>query len=128
MGKKERDYELGEAELAVLRVLWECGPQTVREAMTRLHERGRKVAYTTVMTFLTRLEQKGYVTSNKKDTAYVYRPSVTRESVTRSRVRALLDQLYDGAAGPVVLQLIEDEKLSPNEIAQLRRLINDLDA
>lgn len=128
MGKKDREYELGEAELAVLRVLWDTGPQTVREVMTHLHERGRKVAYTTVMTFLSRLEQKGFVHSNKKDTAYVYRPSVSRESVTRSRVRALLDQLYDGAAGPVVLQLIEDEKLSPKEIEQLRKLINDLDA
>lgn len=128
MGKKERAYELGEAELVVLRVLWDGGAQTVREVMTHLHERGRKVAYTTVLTFLTRLEQKGYVSSNKEDTAYVYRPRVSRESVTRSRVRALLDQLYDGAAGPMVLQLIEDERLSTEEIAKLRKLIDDLDA
>jgi predicted transcriptional regulator len=127
MGKKDREYELGEAELVVLRVLWEGGAQTVREVMTRLHERGRKVAYTTVLTFLTRLEQKGYVSSNKEDTAYVYRSKVTRESVTRSRVRALLEQLYDGAAGPMVLQLIENERLSSDEIAKLRKLIDDLD-
>lgn len=128
MGKKDREYELGEAELVVLRVLWEGGAQTVREVMTRLHERGRKVAYTTVLTFLTRLEQKGYVSSNKEDTAYVYRSKVTRESVTRSRVRALLEQLYDGAAGPMVLQLIENERLSTEELAKLRKLIDDLDA
>ena len=127
MGKKDREYELGEAELVVLRVLWEGGAQTVREVMTRLHERGRKAAYTTVLTFLTRLEQKGYVSSNKEDTAYVYRSKVTRESVTRSRVRALMEQLYDGAAGPMVLQLIENERLSSDEIAKLRKLIDDLD-
>jgi predicted transcriptional regulator len=129
MSKKEmKEYELGEAELAVLRVLWEGGAQTVREVMTHLHEKGRRVAYTTVLTFLTRLEQKGYASSNKEDTAYVYRARITRESVTRSRVRALLDQLYDGAAGPMVLQLIEDEQLSSQDIAKLRKLIDDLDA
>ena len=128
MRKKDREYELGEAELVVLRVLWEGGAQTVREVMTRLHERGRKVAYTTVLTFLTRLEQKGYVSSDKEGTAYVYRSKVTRESVTRSRVRTLLEQLYDGAAGPMVLQLIENERLSSEEIAKLRKLIDDLDA
>ncbi len=100
MSKKDtKEYELGEAELAVLRVLWQRGALTVREVMMHLHEKGRKVAYTTVLTFLTRLEQKGYVSSNKEDTAYVYRAKVSRESVTRSRVRALLDQLYDGRRG-----------------------------
>ncbi len=126
MGK--RDYDLGEAELEVLRVLWDSGAQTVREVMTRLHERGRRVAYTTVLTFLTRLEQKGFVSSDKKDQAYIYRAKVSRQSVTRSRVRSLLDQLYDGAAAPMVLQLIENERFSTQEISQLRKLIDELDA
>jgi predicted transcriptional regulator len=123
-----KDYELGEAELAVVRVLWDHGPQTVREVMTHLHDRGRKVAYTTVLTFLTRLESKGFVASDKADLAYVYRAKVSRDSVTRSRVRSLLEQLYDGAPGPIVLQLIEDGRFTAEEIAQLRKLIRDLDA
>ncbi len=114
-----RDYELGEAELAVLRVLWDFGPQTVREVMEHLHERGRKVAYTTVLTFLTRLLQKGVVASNKTDLAHVYRAKASRESVTRSRVRELLEQLYDGAAGPVVMHLVENERLTSDEVAAL---------
>lgn len=125
MGK--HDYELGEAELAVLRALWDGGPQTVRDVMARLHDKGRKVAYTTVLTFLSRLEQKGYVGSDKREQAYVYRAKVTRDSVTRSRVRSLLEQLYDGAAGPMVLQLIENERLSSDEITRLRAIIDDLD-
>src|ERR1043165_103487 len=96
-----KDYELGEAELEVLRVLWEEGARTVREVMTTLHERGRKVAYTTVLTFLTRLEQKGFVSSDKNGQAYAYRARISRESVTKSRVRALMEQLFDGAAGPM---------------------------
>lgn len=124
----KRDYELGEAELAVLRVLWDFGPQTVREAMTHMHDRGRKVAYTTVLTFLTRLEQKGFVTSDKADLAYIYRAKVSRENVTRSRVRSLIEQLYDGATGPMVLQLIENGRFTSDEIAQLRKLIKELDS
>jgi predicted transcriptional regulator len=124
----KREYELGEAELAVLRVLWDHGPRTVRGVMDFLHERGRKVAYTTVLTFLSRLEQKGFVASDKAELAYVYRAKVSRDNVVRSRVRSLLEQLYDGAAGPMVLQLIENERFSPEEIARLRKLIRDLDA
>lgn len=123
----KRDYELGEAELAVLRVLWDDGPLTVREVMERLHQRGRRVAYTTVMTFLARLEQKGFVSSDRKEAAFVYRAKVSRVSVSRQRIRSLLEQLYDGAAAPMVLQLIESERFSPDELAKLRELIENLD-
>ena len=54
-----RNPDLGDAELEVLKALWDRGPTTVREVMNILHEQGRQVAYTTVLTFLTRLEQKG---------------------------------------------------------------------
>ncbi|MBC7772953.1 MAG: BlaI/MecI/CopY family transcriptional regulator [Pyrinomonadaceae bacterium] len=124
----KKDYELGEAELSVLRALWDGGPQTVREVMLWLHQRGRKVAYTTVLTFLTRLEQKGFAASDKREQAYVYRAKVSRENVTRSRVRSLLEQLYDGAAAPMVLQLMESERFSTTEIEQLRKMIDELDS
>jgi predicted transcriptional regulator len=124
----KKDYELGEAELAVLRALWDGGPQTVRDVMLWLHQKGRKVAYTTVLTFLTRLEQKGFAASDKREQAYVYRAKVTRENVTRSRVRSLLEQLYDGAAAPMVLQLMESERFSTTEIEQLKKMIDELDA
>lgn len=124
----KKPVELGEAELAVMRALWEGGPQTVRDVMNRLHERGKPVAYTTVLTFLTRLEQKGVVASDKRDTAYVYRAKISRESVGASRIKALVEQLYDGAAAPMVLQLIENERFSTDELARLRKLIDDLDS
>src|SRR4051812_15034676 len=123
-----RPVELGEGELAVMRVLWDLGPLTVRDVMKELHERGKTVAYTTVLTFLTRLEQKGVVASDKRDTAYVYKAKVTRQSVSASKIRTLLDQLYDGAAAPMLLHLIENERLSAEELAKLRQLIDDLDS
>ncbi|MHC4064425.1 MAG: BlaI/MecI/CopY family transcriptional regulator, partial [Planctomycetota bacterium] len=117
-------YDLGSAELEILKTLWEEGPVTVRSVMNALHRRGRGVAYTTVQTTLTRLEQKGFVKSDKSDLAYVYRPTVTRERFSRSRLRKMLDQLYDGAAGPLVLQLVRTQKLSPQEIEELQALID----
>ncbi len=120
-------YDLGDAELEVLKALWEDGPAVVREVMNRLHLRGREVAYTTVLTFLTRLEQKGYVRSDKSGLAYLYTPVVSRERVTKSRLRNLMNQLYDGAAAPMVLHLIRSERFSTNEIEQLHELIDTLD-
>ena len=121
-------HELGSAELEVLKTLWEVGPATVREVLVYLHDRGRRVAYTTVQTLLTRLEQKRYVTSDKSDLAHVFRARVTRERVTRTRLKTLVTQLYDGAAGPLVLQLVKTERLTPQELDQLQKLIERLDS
>lgn len=123
----ERQYDLGSAELEVLKVLWDTGPSTVRDVLNRLLDCGRRLAYTTVQTSLTRLEQKGFVRSDKSDLAHVFRARVTRDRVTRSRLKALLTQLYDGAAGPLVLQLVQSERLTAEEIEKLQGLIDELD-
>ncbi len=123
-----RQYELGGAELDVVKVLWDNGPATVRDVMTHLHNRGRRLAYTTVQTLLNRMEQKKFVSSNKSDLAYVYKAKVSRERVTKSRLDRLLNQMYDGAAGPLVLQLVKSEKLSQDEIEQLHKLVDELDS
>lgn len=124
----ERLQDLGSAELEVLKALWEVGPGTVREVLTYLHDRGRRVAYTTVQTLLTRLEQKRYVVSDKSDVAHVFRARVKRDRVTKSRLKTLVSQLYDGAAGPLVLQLVRSERLTSEELEQLHRLVERLDA
>jgi predicted transcriptional regulator len=120
--------ELGAAELDVLKALWDRGPSTVRDVLDHLHSRGKRVAYTTVLTMLTRLEQKGAVGSDKSEQAYVYKARLSRERVSASRLKALVQQLYDGAATPLVLQLMQSEKFTPEEIAQLQQLIDRLDA
>jgi predicted transcriptional regulator len=124
----EHELDLGAAELEVLKALWQEGPATVREVLNYLHARGRRLAYTTVMTTLTRLEQKGVVTSDKSGLAYVYRAKVSRQRIGRSRVKALVQQVYDGAAGPLLLELVRTERLTPDEIEELNRLINRLDS
>ena len=123
----ERQYEPGNAELEVLKVLWDQGPSTVRDVLTHLHESGRQVAYTTVQTLLTRLEQKRLVRSDKSDIAHVFRSRVSRERITQSRLKSLVQQLYDGAVGPLVLQLVRDESLTASEVEELQSLIDRLD-
>lgn len=122
-----READLGAAELEVLKALWDHGPATVRQVMNRLHDQGRRLAYTTVLTFLSRLEQKGFVRSDRSGQAYIYRPAISREKVTKTRLKSLIGQLYDGAAAPLVLQLIREEKFSADEIAALQNLIEQLD-
>ena len=130
MGRGERStgQDLSHSELEVLNVLWDRGRGTVRDVLTLLHQRGRRVAYTTVLTFLTRLEQKGYVTTDKSGQAYVYRPAIARERIRRSRLRTLIQQFYKGSVCPLVLQLMEHESFTPEEIAQLQQLVERLDA
>lgn len=124
---RRKDLELGEAELQVLRILWDRGPCTVRDVLEALHESGRKVAYTTVLTTLTRLEQKKCASSNKSGMAYVYRAKVSRDRVVQSRVGSLVQQLFDGAPGSLVAPLLESGRFSPEELAQFRELIDRLD-
>ncbi|MFH1418662.1 MAG: BlaI/MecI/CopY family transcriptional regulator [Planctomycetota bacterium] len=124
----DRRIELGDAELEVLRVLWEEGPCTVRQVLRHLHDAGRRVAYTTVLTFLTRLEQKGLAASDKTGIAYVYRATVSQDKIRRSRLRELVSQLYDGEAAPLVLQLMKSQKFTKQELAVLRKLIKELDS
>lgn len=122
-----RSPELGPAELEVLKALWDAGPGTVRDVLNAMHARGRKLAYTTVLTLLTRLEQKRFVASDKSAVAYIYRAKVSREKIAATRLRTLVQQLYDGAAGPLALQLMESQRFSADELAALQALIERLD-
>ncbi len=125
----KKDPELGDAELEVLKALWDRGEATVREVLDRLNEKREKaLAYTTVLTFLTRLEQKGFVVSNKSGLAYVYKAKVSRNKIAKARLRSLMQQMFDGAPGAMALQLMENEDFSPEEIDELRVLIERLDS
>ncbi|MGI9014376.1 MAG: BlaI/MecI/CopY family transcriptional regulator [Phycisphaerales bacterium] len=126
--KRPQLPDLGDAELEVLTILWDHGPLPVREVMNHLHAAGRAVAYTTVLTFLSRLETKKCVAADKSGIAYVYRPLIARESIVHSRLHALIAQLFDGSACPLVLQLMQSESFTQEEIAQLQAHIDALDA
>ena len=118
---------ISETEQAVLKVLWEIGSGTVREVQEVLRGQGRHWAYTTVQTLLNRLQTKGYAASEKGGPAHVYRAAVSREELLRRRLGDLADELCEGTASPLVLALVEGGRLTPEEIEQFRRLLDELE-
>jgi predicted transcriptional regulator len=122
-----RSTPVSEAELEVLKVLWEHGPGTVRSINEVLQRQGRRWAYTTVQTLLQRLEAKGHVRSDKGGSAHVFTAAVSREQLLGRRLRDLADQLCDGTTSPLLHALVEGSRLSPEEVAELRRLLDRLD-
>jgi len=117
---------ISDAELVVLKTLWRLGSGTVRDVHAALGARGRSAAYSTVQTFLLRLQQKGYVTSEKSLRAHVFRPVVTREAFVSEQLDDITERVYDGGAVPLVLSLVQGRRFSREEIDQLRRLVDEL--
>jgi predicted transcriptional regulator len=116
---------LSESEREVLKVLWEQGPGTVREINEVLTRRGRRWAYTTVATLLQRLGAKQYVASDPTVMPHRYRAAVTREELLGRRLQDAADELCDGRAVPLVLALVQGGRFSPEELARLRRLLDE---
>jgi len=117
---------ISEAELEVLRSLWEHGPGTIREIGVRLRARKRRWAYTTVQTLLSRLAAKGYVACDRKGVPHVFRPAVSRDGMVKQRLRAVADQLCEGAASPLVMALVSSHRFSKEEIRQFRQLLGEV--
>jgi len=127
MAMSSRKPPLSETELEVLKALWERGPGTVRELNELLAERGRRWAYTTVLTLLARLEAKGYVASDKSCLAHVFRPIVSRDKLLRQRLANLADDLCGGTATPLVQALVSGRRFSAGEIEEFRQLLDRLE-
>ena len=125
MPRKREELSLAEQE--VLKTLWELGSGTVRDVCEALNRDGRRRVYTTVLTFLTRLETKGYVASDKKDVAHVFSPIVSREALLSQRITRLVDEVCEGTATPLVQALVRGRHLSHDDILQLRCLLDGLD-
>ena len=113
---------LSDAEWDVMKAVWEQRETTVRQVCEELAA-GRKWAYNTVKTFMERLEAKGYLKVRKEGKTYSYRPAVTQRTATRRAFRYLIDRVLDGATAPLVSYLVEGDKLSDDEIEQLRALV-----
>ena len=124
----ENQPGLSESEREVLRVLWDRGPGTVREINGELARRGRSWAYTTVATLLQRLSTKQYVTSDPSTVPHVFRASVTRDEILERRLKDAADELCDGRAAPLVLALVQGGRFSAEELARMRKLLDEASA
>jgi predicted transcriptional regulator len=111
---------IADAELTLLKALWDGGPATVRELLLRL---GSDWAYTTAQTLVARLLDKGFVRADKRGLAHVFTAALPREQVAQRRVDELASSLLDGAVAPLVLRLVEQGRFSADEIKAFRALL-----
>ena len=113
-------------ELAIMKVVWSLETATVRAIYEELRAR-RDIAYTTVLTMMKILEQKGYVKKTSADRAFVYRATKPRQQVLGGMVREFIDRVFDGASRPMLLHLVKETKLSDKERKALLRAIEEVD-
>jgi len=110
------------AELEVLQLLWRRGPSTVRQAMEALNRRRRR-AYTSVMSLLGVMTDKGLLKRRLKGRAYLYEPRVAREKTVGQMLQDLLGRAFDGSAASLVARLLDESSPSPRELAEIRDTI-----
>jgi BlaI family penicillinase repressor len=113
-----------DGELEILKVLWERGPSTVREVRGALP---RRVAHTTVLTLLQIMEDKGLVERDASQRAHIYRARQTRPGVARRLAKDLLDRMFEGSAPELVLYALQGRKATPDELDEIRRIVNELE-
>jgi BlaI family penicillinase repressor len=118
---RRRSTTLTEQELEIMKIVWERESATVRDVYETLLER-RKVAYTTVMTMMKILEQKKYLKRTQADRAYVYRPAQPKRLVVGAMVRDFINRVFNGATEPLLVHLVEEHDLSPEELEEIARL------
>ena len=112
-----------DAELAILRVLWERGPSTVRQVHEVLISRERPTAYTTALKLLQIMTEKGLVRRDDTDRTHVYSPRLSQEQTQRQLVRDLLDRAFGGSASKLVMQALNARRATPEELGEIRKLI-----
>jgi predicted transcriptional regulator len=115
-GRKPTD-----SELAILRVLWTRGPSTVRQVAEAL---GRETGYTTVLKLLQIMTEKELVVRDESDRTHIYQAAYTEDQTQRQLVSDLLDRAFDGSAAKLVLQALSSNTTSPQELEEIRKLLN----
>jgi BlaI family penicillinase repressor len=114
--------KLGDLELQILNVLWAQGPSTVREVLEALPNRPRP-RYTTVLTMMRVMHEKGYLTRETRARAHTYRARLQERRVKRGLLQRLIDSAFRGSVEAVLVGLLEDQRLTPEQLARVRELI-----
>jgi len=110
-------------ELEVLKILWDRGPATVRQVMDELNKTRRR-AYTSVMSLLNVMTDKGLLARRAQGRAFVYRASVERDKTLREMVGDLLGRAFEGSATALVAHLLDQSSPTPEELDEIRRTID----
>ena len=104
-----------------MKVVWRADKATVRDVYEALRET-RQIAYTTVMTMMKILEEKGYLKKTAADRAHVYRPARPKQQVIKDMVREFVSRVFNGASQPLVVHLLEDDQITEAELREISRM------
>jgi predicted transcriptional regulator len=121
---KSKKPVLTEQELEIMKIIWRKGSSTVRDVYEELLTR-RKIAYTTVMTMMGILEQKGHLKKSSDERAYVYTPAQPEREVLANMVQDFVKRVFNGSAKPLLVHLVEDQNISADELDEISRLLKD---
>jgi predicted transcriptional regulator len=121
---RQRSPGLTDGEARLMAILWEKGRATVAEVQAAL-KGGHRVTYSTVQTMLRILESKGYVRHEKAGRAFIYRPILDERQARRRALRHVLSRLFHDSPSLLVLNVLEDDRLDPEELERLKQIIRD---
>jgi len=114
------------AELEILRVLWQRGPSTVREVHETLNQ-ARATGYTTVLKLMQIMADKGLVRRDESQRTHVYAPAAGEEQTQRRLVKDMIERVFNGSARKLVLHALSGGKATPQEIADIRTLLDEME-
>ena len=124
VNKKGSEIRLGRLELQIMNVVWEKGKATVHDVKDAL-SRGRKPAYSTILTMMRKLEAKGYLKHDVDDRTYVYRPTISQKAARQGILGDIVDRLFDGSPSLLLNSLVEQDHISEKELEQIQKLIKE---
>jgi predicted transcriptional regulator len=113
---------LTDLELKIMQIVWGLDRATVRDVYEELNK-SRKIAYTTVMTMMRILEQKGHLKKSQRERAYVYQPTKPKKEVIRKLVQDFLGRVFNGSAEPLLVHLVEDSQISERTLKEIVRAL-----
>ncbi|MDX1967907.1 MAG: BlaI/MecI/CopY family transcriptional regulator [Planctomycetaceae bacterium] len=116
------------AELEILKILWDSGPLTVREVLDLLNQSGPPRAYTSIMSLLNVMADKGLLGREPEGRAFRYQPAVERSKTLGSLVGDVWQRAFEGSASSLVAHLLDQAQPSADELAEIRRLLKNYDA
>ncbi len=121
----KRSITLTQAELRLMRVLWDRGESTVADMVSATADEG-PLAYTSVLTTIRVLENKGYVTHRQDGRAFLYTSSIGEQEASRSEVRHVLQRFFGNSRERLLLSLLGDQEISPEELKRLKDAIAEI--
>ena len=121
---KRRPQTVTDAELAVLKILWQRGPLTAKAITNAIYPDGAESEFASVHSFLQRLERKGLVDRDRSSYVHSFSAAVSQADVAGQELETLATRLGEKSIAPLIMQLVEQKRLSEKEVAEIRKLLN----